>query len=332
MRVLAAVGLPTRAPSRATTLTSTRHRRVAARCVRSNDDDDDDGGVTRRVPRSAVDDDASSSSSSASAATAASVAAAGALAPATAAVAAVDGLASHVPGIDGDAAIAAAGVVALIAAAGVASRSANTDGSVRRSRATSIPGATPNLRTTGAFDDTRGRNYLIAPPPLFPLVPAFARRTFRYEVDPGRVWFFEQKQGIGLGLNVSVNVRMTVVKLRSGGLWVHAPIAPTDECVALLKELDAPVEHVVLPTTLFEHKIFVGPFQRKFPDATCYVAPDQWSWPVNLPPTFFGIFKDGTLGVDTPPWADEFEYELLTPPALGVASYVAFSECAFFHR
>ena len=178
MRVLAAVGLPTRAPSRATTLTSTRHRRVAARCVRSNDDDDG-GGVTRRVPRSAVDDDDASSSSSASAATAASVAAAGALAPATAAAAAVDGLASHVPGIDGDAAIAAAGVVALIAAAGVASRSANTDGSVRRNRATSIPGATPNLRTTGAFDDTRGRNYLIAPPPLFPLVPAFARRTFR---------------------------------------------------------------------------------------------------------------------------------------------------------
>ena len=27
---------------------------------------------------------------------------------------------------------------------------------------------------------------------------------------------------------------------------------------------------------------------------------------MNLPPTFFGIFKDGTLGVDTPEWADEF--------------------------
>ena len=335
MRVLAAVGLPTRAPSRATTLTSTRHRRVAARCVRSNDD-----AMTRRIPRAAVDDDDASSSTSSSSSSASSAASAlaasvvaGALAPATAAAAAVDSLASRVPGIDGDAAIAAAGVVvALVAAGVVASRSAgNKDGSNRR-RATSIPGATPNLRTTGAFDDTRGRNYLIAPPPLFPLVPAFARRTFRHEVDPGRVWFFEQKQGIGLGLNVSVNVRMTVVKLRSGGLWVHAPIAPTDECVALLKELDAPVEHVVLPTTLFEHKIFVGPFQRKFPDATCYVAPDQWSWPVNLPPTFFGIFKDGVLGVDTPPWADEFEYELLTPPALGVASYVAFSECAFFHK
>ena len=94
-------------------------------------------------------------------------------------------------------------------------------------------------------------------------------------MDPGRVWFFEQKQGIGLGLNVSVNVRMTVIKLRSGGLWVHAPIAPTDECIALLNELNAPVEHIVLPTTLFEHKIFVGPFQRRFPDASVFIAPDQ---------------------------------------------------------
>lgn len=37
------------------------------------------------------------------------------------------------------------------------------------------------------------------------------------------MWFFEQKQGIGLGLNVSVNVRMTVIKLR-GGRGVHSVI------------------------------------------------------------------------------------------------------------
>lgn len=48
------------------------------------------------------------------------------------------------------------------------------------------------------------------PPPIFPLVPIFGRRTFRYDVLPGKIWRFEQKQGIGLGLNVAVNVRMTV--------------------------------------------------------------------------------------------------------------------------
>lgn len=30
---------------------------------------------------------------------------------------------------------------------------------------------------------------------------------------------------------MTTNVRMTVVKLKSGGLWVHAPIAPTEECI-----------------------------------------------------------------------------------------------------
>jgi len=236
----------------------------------------------------------------------------------------------------GVAAVAGAGVV-VAACASLAARASGPRLSAPGSSPfpgspSPLPNATPNLRGTGASASGRGRGYLIAPPPLFPLVPAFSRRTYRYEVDPGRMWFFEQKQGIGLGLNVSVNVRMTVIKLKTGGLWVHAPIAPTDECVALLEELGAPVEHVVLPTTLFEHKIFVGPFQRKFPDARCWIAPDQWSWPVNLPATFFGIFKSGVLGQDEAPWEDEFELELLQPPALGVASYVSFTECAFFHK
>ena len=57
--------------------------------------------------------------------------------------------------------------------------------------------------------------------PLFLATPFFARATFRREVVPGRVWSFEQKQGIGLGLNTSLNVRMTVLRLREGGLFVY---------------------------------------------------------------------------------------------------------------
>ena len=232
-----------------------------------------------------------------------------------------------------DPAVAGVGAAALAAAALVASRAGGGGAGPRPAgTATTLPGATPMTRGAGESDDSKRRGYLIAPPPLFPLVPAFARQTYRYEVDPGRMWFFEQKQGIGLGLNVSVNVRMTVIKLKTGGLWVHAPVAPTQECIALLAELDAPVEHIVLPTTLFEHKIFVGPFQRRFPEAETWIAPDQWSWPVNLPPAFFGIFPTGVLGRDAASWEDEFEYEMLQPPALGVASYVSFTECAFLHK
>lgn len=79
--------------------------------------------------------------------------------------------------------------------------------------------------------------------------------------------------------------------MASGGLFVYAPVAPTAECLALLSELDAPVEYIVLPTTLFEHKLFMGPFSRRFPRAQSFVVPGQWSWPLNLPSTFFGIFN-----------------------------------------
>ena len=85
------------------------------------------------------------------------------------------------------------------------------------------------------------------------------------------------------------------------------------ECVRLIKELDAPVEFIVFPTFAYgmlaqsclfsdtydikrllpgihvhlssssqcqslpcaEHKIFVGPFSRKFPKAQVWIAPRQ---------------------------------------------------------
>ena len=43
---------------------------------------------------------------------------------------------------------------------------------------------------------------------------------------PGTMWTFEQMQTLGFS-SVATVVRMTVIKLSSGGLWVHAPIAPT---------------------------------------------------------------------------------------------------------
>ena len=122
---------------------------------------------------------------------------------------------------------------------------------------------------------------------------------------------------------------MTVIKLADGGLWVHAPIAPTSECVAALKALNAPVTHVVLPTFAYEHKVFMGPFCRAFPDAQAWVAPRQWSWPINLPVQFFGIFPKGVLTPDaTPPWAGEFEWKPFAS-SVGIGPY---SEVAFFHK
>lgn len=87
----------------------------------------------------------------------------------------------------------------------------------------------------------------------------------------------------------------------------------------LLNELEAPVEYIVLPTFAYEHKIFVGPFSRKFPRAQIWVAPRQWSWPLNLPLEFFGIFGAKTLKDEdlSAPWVDEIEQKVLSSPEVG---------------
>ena len=45
------------------------------------------------------------------------------------------------------------------------------------------------------------------------------------------------------------------------------------ECIDLLKELDAPVKHIIVTTHAYEHKVFIAPFQRRFPEAKVYVPP-----------------------------------------------------------
>ncbi|RLN27571.1 uncharacterized protein C2845_PM05G32440 [Panicum miliaceum] len=167
----------------------------------------------------------------------------------------------------------------------------------------------------------------------FPLGPFLNRRTIRTEAVKGSIWLFEQEQALGFS-SVSTNIRMTVIRLKSGGLWVHAPIAPTKECIQLLKELDAPVEHIVLPTFAYEHKIFVGPFSRKFPKAQIWVAPRQWSWPINLPLEFFGIFRAKPLKDedDATPWATEIEQKSESLNALMLSGIGPYVEVAFYHK
>lgn len=49
--------------------------------------------------------------------------------------------------------------------------------------------------------------------------------------------------------NVTTSIRMTVVRLSSGELLVHDPVAPTEECLRLLNELGGKVAYIVLATT-----------------------------------------------------------------------------------
>ena len=170
--------------------------------------------------------------------------------------------------------------------------------------------------------------------PLVPIYPYGRRRTIRQEVVKDTIWTFEQLQGI---FYVVVPIRMTVVKLEEGGLLIYAPVAPTQECLRLVHELVAEhgeVKYIILPTISgLEHKVFVAPFARKFPQAQVFVAPNQWSFPVNLPLSWLGLPAKRTqiLPEDSrkTPFAQEFDYAILGPIYLNLG---CFEEVVFYHK
>lgn len=186
----------------------------------------------------------------------------------------------------------------------------------------------PAVAQSEQFNALNGRTYFNITGFPFPLGPLFQRRTLRTRVDDG-IWTFEQEQSL---LNVSVNVRMTAIRLEDGTLWIHNPIAPTRECVALVNELGYPVRYIVLGSAQYEHKVFVGPFSRRWPEAKVYTVPQQWSWPLDLPSLFYGINGAELLDEEPAPWAAEIDQRLLAPKErLGLVGYSG-AECAFFHR
>lgn len=167
-----------------------------------------------------------------------------------------------------------------------------------------------------------------------PIYPYSKRRTICQEIVKDTIWTFDQLQGI---FYVVVPIRMTVVKLEEGGLLVYAPVAPTPECIQLVKALVAEhgeVKYIILPTISgLEHKVFVGPFARCFPKAKVYVAPHQWSFPINLPLSWLGFPPQRTeiLPADSSqtPFGEQFDYAILDRIDLGPGQ---FEEVAFFDK
>jgi Domain of unknown function (DUF4336) len=191
-------------------------------------------------------------------------------------------------------------------------------------------------RSRAAIDTPRSKEQDWVWPfwPVVPIYPYSHRRTLRQEVVKDTIWTFEQLQGI---FYVIVPIRMTVIKLDAGGLLVYAPVAPTRECICLVNELVAAhgaVKYIILPTISgLEHKAFVGPFARCFPQAHVFVAPQQWSFPVQLPLSWLGFPAQRThvLPEDSSqtPFADEFEYAILGPIDLRLGK---FAEVVMLHK
>ncbi|CEL95629.1 unnamed protein product [Vitrella brassicaformis CCMP3155] len=155
--------------------------------------------------------------------------------------------------------------------------------------------------------------------------PYFTRPTLRRQLDEW-TWVFEQRLGL---FNVSEIVRMTVLRLDSGGLFVFSPVAPTGECIALLNDIGGEVEYIVLPSAALEHKLFTQSFVKKYPRAEVFIAPGQFSYPFSPPGGPLGFTPDGVLTNDLiTPFSNEIEHAtFLASSDVGSAA-----EVAMFHK
>lgn len=154
------------------------------------------------------------------------------------------------------------------------------------------------------------------------------------EIVPGQIWTMDQKFGI---LNVQVPLRMTVIKLKEGGLFVYDPIAATPELLGYMKQLEqqhGPVKHIVLGSVAIEHKVYAGVFAQKFPKAEVWVQPGQYAFPQNLPIPLLGFPAGRTKVIpqtkEAVP-ADWSDFDFLTLGPL-ISKDGAFGETVFFHK
>jgi hypothetical protein len=126
------------------------------------------------------------------------------------------------------------------------------------------------------------------------------------------MWFVEQSFDL---YRAELGIRMTVVRLPGGDLWLHSPVRFGENLAAQLSEF-GPVRHIVSPSKM--HRLFVLDWLAAFPAATHYVAAGMT---LRAP----GAKLPTTLGPSAPrEWGGAIEtQELLGVPEL--------NEIEFYH-
>jgi hypothetical protein len=174
--------------------------------------------------------------------------------------------------------------------------------------------------------------------------------------DNTSIWALEQNLELG---PLQTPVRCTVIRLNDGTLWIHAPLAPTQEFFDLVESCAATagsgdnrnaVAHVVVPTYALEHKVFVKDALQRWPNAQLWTSPGQFSFPfAGVSDEFvFGKAVSGVLdGYSSsssssssssdakvlPPWSDEIEYASLQAGTFTIGGKpTTLCETAFFHK
>ena len=69
---------------------------------------------------------------------------------------------------------------------------------------------------------------------------------------------------------IEIGTRMTVIKLKEGGLFLHSPVPLTPDMQKDLSQIGE-VKAVVAPNCY--HHLFVGKYIKTYPEALVYAAP-----------------------------------------------------------
>ncbi len=188
------------------------------------------------------------------------------------------------------------------------------------------------------------QQYALKFPTLFaPLYGEAYRKTIKRSLSTTNgtatnIWALEQNLELG---PLQTPLRCTVVKLKDGKLWVHAPLAPTQEFFDLVEFCGSgdpsAVAHVVVPTYALEHKVFVKDAIQRWPNAKLWTSPQQFSFPFTVSEEFvFGKAIDGVLDNDSAsnaPWRDEIDYSTLQGGTFNIGGKpTTLCETAFFHK
>ena len=121
-------------------------------------------------------------------------------------------------------------------------------------------------------------------------------------------------------LGMPLPVRMTVIRLSNGDVWIHSP---TQYDEALRREIEAigPIRHLVAPNVA--HWTFLIDWQQRCSGSVTWAAPNLSK---RSQVRRAGLRIDRILADEVPAeWADDLE-QAVVPGGLG------FREVAFFHR
>ncbi|HEX7928738.1 MAG TPA: DUF4336 domain-containing protein [bacterium] len=117
-------------------------------------------------------------------------------------------------------------------------------------------------------------------------------------------------------MGLDLGIRMTVVRLKDGGLWLYSAVPLTDEAAREVEAL-GPVRFIVAPS-LFHH-LFAGKAKARFPSAKLLVAP-------GLPEKRKTLSHDGVLGTAPDPgYASDLEQRI-------IGGMPKMNEAVFLHR